>query len=79
MGTTAMGGFTIQSRTSANALTPGGGGQLLLVAPVTVRTNLLGTTPTFAFLSLTYAPEPGTLLLLGLGLAGLAAMGRRAR
>jgi hypothetical protein len=37
----------------------------------------LGNLPVFGTLTLTYTPEPGTLLLLGTGIAGLAVIGRK--
>jgi len=63
----------------ANALTPGGNGSLVLVAPIKLITHVAGNLAAFGVLSLTYVPEPGTALLLGLGVAGLAALGRRRR
>jgi hypothetical protein len=57
------------------------GGSVHLVTPVFVSTSLgqLAVVPTFAFLDLHFAPEPGTLLLLGTGIAGLALYGRTKR
>jgi hypothetical protein len=75
---TALGG-PLQNITvmGNNALTPGGGGTLTLVSPGKVITNLTGPIPLISTLTLTYVPEPGTLLLLGAGVAGLAALGRK--
>ena len=70
-------GATNATRMGANGLDRGGAGSLVLVTPVKVITNVAGTLAAFGILSLTYVPEPGTLLLLGLGVAGLAAIGRR--
>jgi hypothetical protein len=61
----------------SNGLTPGGQGTLVLVAPVKIIDGLAGFTGAFGVLTLTYVPEPGTLLLLGLGVAALAAAGHR--
>ena len=61
----------------SNGLTPGGAGTLVLVTPTKVITNVAGMLAAFGTLTLTYVPEPGTLLLLGAGVAGLTAIGRR--
>lgn len=55
----------------------GGAGTLQLVAPVTARLPNALNIPTFGVLTLTYTPEPGTLTLLGVGVASLAMIGRR--
>jgi hypothetical protein len=39
--------------------------------------TLAGNFPIFTSMTLTFVPEPGTLLLVGLGIAGLGAAGRR--
>lgn len=57
------------------------GGVVQLVTPILTETTLgtgqrLGL---FGVLRLTLVPEPGTALLLGLGCAGLALVGRRSR
>jgi hypothetical protein len=63
--------------TGSNGLAPDGSGTLVLVTPIRIVTNIAGNLAAFSVLTLTYVPEPGTLLLLGLGVAGLAALGRR--
>jgi len=68
--------------TGTDSRTPGGLGHLTLVSPTKVTTNLLGGEPVslvaVGILTLAFVPEPGTLLLLGAGVAALAARGRRA-
>jgi PEP-CTERM motif len=66
--------------TGTDSRTPGGLGQVTLVSPTKVVTNLTGgllILVTLGKLTLNFVPEPGTLLLLGSGVAGLAALGRR--
>jgi hypothetical protein len=66
--------------TGTDSRTPGGLGQVTLVSPSRVTTNIAGGTlilVTFGKLTLNFVPEPGTLLLLGSGVAGLAILGRR--
>jgi hypothetical protein len=63
--------------TGVDNRTAGGAGTLVLVSPTTVDLGALGSLASIATLTLTYVPEPGTLLLLGAGVAGLAAVGRK--
>ncbi len=55
----------------------GGVGQITFISPLLIRTNLAGDLPSFARLTLTFVPEPGSLLLIGAGTTGLAVYGRR--
>jgi hypothetical protein len=77
----AAGTFTAAG---ANNLTANGGGTLVLIAP-SVVTQIIGgaksssgsaTTLTLNFVG-AVTPEPGTLVLLGAGMVGLLAIGRR--
>ena len=58
---------------------PLSGGHVKLVTPTVISTNLAGSEviPSFAILDLTFVPEPGTLVLLASGVAGLALVGRK--
>ncbi|RIL02024.1 MAG: hypothetical protein DCC71_16880 [Proteobacteria bacterium] len=56
-------------------------GTIRLVTPVFISTNI-GTSavvPAFGFLTLHFVPEPGTLVLVGAGLAVLVRAGARRR
>ena len=67
----------IQSPFSNTAVTSG---VLQLVTVSKTYTSMVGAfpeLPLFAILSLHFVPEPGTLLLLGSGVAGLAILGRK--
>jgi hypothetical protein len=66
--------------TGTDSRTPGGLGQVTLVSPTKVATTLTGTLENLfvvGTLTLSFVPEPGTFLLLGSGVAGLAMRGRR--
>lgn len=68
--------------TGTDSRTPGGHGQLTLVSPTKVTSDVFGTPVAFVLLgrmTLSFMPEPGTLVLLGAGVAGLGALGRRRR
>ena len=57
----------------------GTNGVITLVAPVTIRIPGTGADlrAGYSILTLSFVPEPGTLVLLGAGFAGLVALGRR--
>ena len=61
--------------------TPNHGGELVLVSGFRAVTNVAGTLPGFAVQTLNFAPEPGSLLLVavGVGAFGLFALARRRR
>ena len=69
---TQMGGAAPSSNTGAVS------GTVSLVTPVFVSTNIgaSAVVPVFAFLNMHFVPEPGTLVLLGSGIAGLVSYGR---
>jgi hypothetical protein len=58
---------------------PLSGGKVKLVNLTLLDTSIGASAqlPMFGILDLTFIPEPGTLLLLGSGIAGIAMIGRR--
>ena len=70
-----------RTRMGSNGLV-NGGGTVVLVSALNVVTSIAGQLPSFAVLTLTYAPdavaEPGTVALLATGVA-CAWLGRRRR
>jgi hypothetical protein len=76
-GMTSTGNVATVTATGADLRTASGAGTLVLITPIYIRTNLAGDIPNFATLTLNYVPEPSTLLLVGLGMAGLALRGRK--
>ena len=56
-----------------------GAGQITLISPVLIRTNLAGDLPTVSALTLTFAPEPGLLALQGGAIAALGLLAWRRR
>ena len=63
--------------TGANGLTAAGAGTLVLVTPSKIMTNIAGNLAAFSVLTLTYVPEPGSVLLVAAAVATLAVLGRR--
>jgi hypothetical protein len=66
---------------SGTTSTAAASGVVRLVTPVFVSTNIGASAvlPVFGVLTLHFVPEPGTLVLLGSGIAGLVAFGRSRR
>jgi hypothetical protein len=78
-GTAAVGTITQMGFALPNSNTGANSGVVRLVTPIFISTNIAGASavvPAFAFLTLHFVPEPGTLMLLGSGIAGLVAFGR---
>jgi hypothetical protein len=80
-GTVAIGTITQMGGAAPASATGAASGTVSLVTPVFTSTNIASSAvvPVFGILSMHFVPEPGTLVLLGSGIAGLVAFGRRAR
>ena len=81
-GTAAVGATTIMGGVAPASNTGAPSGTVTLVTPIFISSNIgaSAVVPAFGILTLHFVPEPGTLLLLGSGIAGLVAFGRgRAR
>ncbi len=70
------GATTVLTGVGFDARNGAGIGTLQLVTP-TDANIVVGNLPAIATLTISYIPEPGTILLLGAGVAGLAVAGRR--
>jgi hypothetical protein len=84
----SMGGMasvTVRSTKTTRNITLTGGdfrtamglGSVVLVTPARADTGAAGILAIFGLQQLNFVPEPGTLLLLGSGVAGLGLLGRR--
>ena len=80
VGTISIAGFQHGPGSLASS-TAQASGSIRLVTPVFVSTNIgaSAVVPVFGLLDLHFVPEPGTLLLLGSGIAGLVMFGRSKR
>jgi len=80
-GTAAVGTITQMGGVSPLSNTGAPSGIVNLVTPIFISTNIgaAAVLPGFAFLTLHFVPEPGTLVLLGSGIAGLVMFGRSRR
>jgi hypothetical protein len=76
IGTITAMGFALGPEGAASSALQASG-SVRLVTPIFIRTNLgaSAVVPAFGFLTLHFVPEPGTLVLLGAGIAGLLARG----
>jgi len=66
---------------SLTSSTAAASGQVQLVTPILISNSLSdqAVMPAFGIMDLHFVPEPGTLLLLGSGMAGLVLFGRTKR
>jgi len=80
-GTVSIGTLSAQGGVAPASNTGAASGSVSLVTPVFVSTNIgaSAVVPVFAFANLHFVPEPGTLVLLGAGIAGLMSYGRTRR
>ena len=80
VGTITQMGFAVGPAGNASS-TAQTSGLVRLVTPIFITTAnpALAVIPGFAFLDLHFVPEPGTLLLVGSGIAGLVMLGRSKR
>jgi hypothetical protein len=80
-GTAAVGTVTRMGGVSPISNTGAPSGNVALVTPIFISTNIPSSAvvPGFGILSLHFVPEPGTLVLLGSGIAGLVVFGRSRR
>jgi len=72
-------GFVHGPASGSSSTAAAAGGVVSLVTPIAIYTDLstVAALPAVGILTLEFVPEPGTLALLGVGLAALAAAGRR--
>ncbi len=77
--TTTPNGLVVNTvtRKGSDARTPGHGGVVTLVTPIRILSSASATLPGFGVQTLHFVPEPGALLLLGFGSAGLMLVARR--
>jgi hypothetical protein len=80
VGTATAMGF-VHGPGSDTSSTANASGAIQLVTPIFVSTNLdsAPVLPSFGILTLHFVPEPGTLMLLGSGIAGFGLFGRSRR
>jgi hypothetical protein len=80
VGTITQMGF-VHGPATGTSTTAGPSGVVRLVTPIFVSTNIPASSvvPAFGILTLHFVPEPGTLVLLGSGIAGLVMFGRSRR
>jgi hypothetical protein len=84
-GTAAVGTVTVMGfahgPSSETSTTAAPSGVVQLVTPIFVSTSVAGSevVPAFGIMALHFVPEPGTLVLLGSGIAGLLMFGRSRR
>jgi hypothetical protein len=77
VGTTTARGFA-RGPGSGTTSTLNASGTVRLVTPIFISTNIGASpvVPAFGFLTLHFVPEPGTALLVGLGVIGMVGAGR---
>ncbi len=79
IGSISQAGFVHGPASGGASSAAANSGTVKLVTPVVINTNIGAspTLPAFAVLTLHFIPEPGTMLLVASGAAGLAFLGRK--